>query len=96
MQPIARGIDFVGQVIKPWHRTARPRTLATALQRIEHMGPADTYATGNSYLGLVRQATHNHKERAALCRALLKRGHAVEGLHLTQAFRNTKEHHHGN
>ena len=87
LQPIDRGIDFVGQVIKPWHRITRPRTLATALHRIEHMPDADTYAAGNSYLGLVRQASHSHKERAAICRALLKRGHAIEGLHLTQAFR---------
>lgn len=54
------------------------------------MPSAETYQAGNSYLGLVRQASHSHKERAALCHALLKRGHAVEGLHLTKAFR-TKE-----
>lgn len=63
------------------------RTLATALQRIAQMPDADTYAAGNSYLGLVRQASHSHQERAAVCRALLKRGHSVEGLHLTKAFR---------
>ena len=88
LQPVSRGIDFVGHVIKPWRRTTRPRTLASALQRIEDMPAADTYATGNSYLGLVRQATHSHKERAALCRALMKRGHAVEGQGLTKIFRN--------
>lgn len=89
IQPVARGIDFVGHVIKPWRRTTRPRTLASALTRIEHLPEADTYAAGNSYLGLVRQASHSHKERAAICRALLKRGHAVEGLRLSQAFRRT-------
>ena len=52
------------------------------------MPAADTFATGNSYLGLVRQATHGHKERAALCRALMKRGHAVDGRGLTKIFRN--------
>ena len=93
LQPVDRGIDFVGHAIKPWRRTTRPRTLATALQRIETMPAADTYAAGNSYLGLVRQATHSHKDRAALCRALLKRGHAVEGLHLTQAFRKKEDRH---
>lgn len=80
----------MGHVIKPWRRTTRPRTLATALQRIEAMPDADTYAAGNSYLGLVRQASHSHKERAALCRALLKRGHPVEGKDLTQAFRKAR------
>lgn len=83
-------MDFVGHVIKPWRRTTRPRTLATALQRIEHMAQADTYAAGNSYLGLVRQATHSHQERAALCRALLLRGHPVEGLGLTKALRRVR------
>lgn len=90
LQPAARGVDFVGHVIKPWRRTTRPRTLATALQRIEHMAQADTYAAGNSYLGLVRQATHSHQERAALCRALLRRGHPVEGLGLTKALRRVR------
>lgn len=86
-QPVARGVDFVGQVVKPWRRTTRGRTLASALQRIEEMPAADLFAAGNSYLGLVRQATHSHSERAALCRALLKRGHAVEGMHLSKVFR---------
>ena len=52
------------------------------------MPAADTYAAGNSYLGLVRQASHSHKERVAICRALLKRGHAVESMHFSKAFRN--------
>ncbi len=87
LQPVARGVDFAGHVIKPWRRTTRPRTLATALRRIEDMPDADTYAAGNSYLGLVRQATHSHQERVALCRALLKRGHPVDGLRLLKIFR---------
>ena len=88
IQPIDRGIDFVGQVIKPWRRTTRPRTLRSALQRLEHMPAPEIFAAGNSYLGLVRQASHSHKEQAQICRALLKRGHAVEGLHLSKAFRS--------
>ncbi|MEG0921312.1 MAG: RNA-directed DNA polymerase [Comamonas sp.] len=88
IQPVERGVDFVGQVIKPWRRTTRKRTLATALDRLERMPAHEVHAAGNSYLGLVRQASHSHKERAALCRALLKRGHAVEGLHLSKAFAN--------
>lgn len=87
LQPVARGIDFVGHVIKPWRRTTRRGTLSTALQRIEQMPDAETYTAGNSYLGLVRQASHSHHERAMVCRALLKRGHAVDGLHLEKAYR---------
>ena len=68
----------------------RKRTSASALrfeQRLEHMPDIDVYASGNSYLGLARQADANHHAQAQICRALLKRGHAVEGLHLTKAFR---------
>nr|WP_249938096.1 RNA-directed DNA polymerase [Variovorax sp. 3P27G3] len=86
LQPVARGIDFVGHVIKPWRRTTRPRTLRAALRRIETAEPADVYTTGNSYFGLVRQAGASHTEQAAIARALLKRGHAVDG-DLTRAFR---------
>lgn len=87
LQPIDRGIDYVGQVILPWRRVTRRRTLSQALTRLEDMPDEDVYASGNSYLGLVRQASHSHHEQALLCRALLKRGHAVDGLHLEKAFR---------
>ena len=87
LQPISRGIDYVGQVIKPWRRTTRPRTLQQSLTRLETMPPGDVFASGNSYLGLARQAGASHHEQALICRALLKRGHAVEGLHLSRAFR---------
>jgi len=89
LQPISRGIDYVGQVIKPWRRTTRPRTLQQSLTRLETMPPSDVFASGNSYLGLARQAGASHHEQALICRALLKRGHAVEGLHLSKAFRIT-------
>ncbi|WP_311220759.1 MULTISPECIES: hypothetical protein [unclassified Acidovorax] len=91
IQPVDRGVDFVGQVIKPWRRTTRRRTLTSALQRLETL-PASSAVrtTGNSYLGLVRQASHSHQERAQICCALLKRGHAVEGLHLSKTFRKAE------
>lgn len=89
LQPVERGIDFVGQVIKPWRRTTRPRTVAAALRRLEDMPAADVYTAGNSYLGLVRQASHSHVEQAVIGRALLKRGHAVNG-ELTKIFRRSK------
>lgn len=79
LQPVERGIDFVGQVVKPWRRTTRRRTLQAALQRLESLPAGHLYEAGNSYLGLVRQASHSHREQAALARALLKRGHAVDG-----------------
>ena len=88
LQPVDRGIDFVGHVIKPWHRTTRRRTVATALRRLATMPAGDVFEAGNSYLGLVRQATHSHAEQIAIARVLLSRGHAVSG-DLSKAFRKT-------
>ena len=79
LQPIERGIDFVGHVIKPWRRTTRKRTLATAVSRLQAMPAADVYAAGNSYLGLLGQASHSHTDRAELANVLRGRGHAVKG-----------------
>jgi len=90
LQPVARGIDFVGHVIKPWQHTTRRRTFRQALSRIETLPAREVYATGNSYLGLVRQATHSHTDQARIARALLKRGHAVDG-DLTRIFRKRSE-----
>ena len=89
-QPVDRGIDFVGHLVKPWRRTTRRRTLSTALQRMESIPDAEVFATGNSYLGHVRQASHSHRDLALLCRALLKRGYAVEGRHLSKVFRKAQ------
>lgn len=75
----ARGIDFVGHVIKPWRHTTRRSTVAAAVQRLKTMPASDTFASGNSYLGLVRQATHSHADQIRIARALRLRGHAVAG-----------------
>lgn len=79
LQPVDRGVDFVGQVIKPWRRTTRPRTLDSALLRLAEMPGDETYASGNSYLGLLRQASHSHADRARMAKTLMRRGHAVSG-----------------
>jgi RNA-directed DNA polymerase len=88
LQPIERGIDFVGHVIKPWRRTTRPRTLRVAMQRIEAMPDGEVFEAGNSYMGLLRQASHSHKDRSHLANALMARGHCVKG-DLTKIYRNT-------
>lgn len=77
LQPVDRGIDFVGHVIKPWRRTTRLRTVEAALRRIETLARADLAPVGNSYFGLLRQASHSHHDRTRLGRALMKRGKAV-------------------
>ena len=77
IQPIARGVDFAGQVIKPWRTTLRRRTFNNILQRIDTLPAKDLYATGNSYFGLLRQATHNHRDRTRLAETLKQRGSRV-------------------
>ena len=79
LQPVARGIDFVGQVVRPWRRNTRARTLNSTIERLRTMPAGDTFAAGNSYLGLARQASHSHHEQALIARTLMQRGHAVAG-----------------
>lgn len=86
LQPVGRGIDFVGHVLKPWCRRTRPGTVARAIERIHRMPAADVHPSANSYFGLLRQASHSHADRARLAHAVLRRGHSVDG-HLTKAFR---------
>jgi RNA-directed DNA polymerase len=89
LQRVDNGIDFVGHVIKPWRRTTRPRTLRTALRRLADMPAEDVFAAGNSYLGLVRQASHSHIEQVQIAQALLARGHCVNAP-FTKAFQKAR------
>lgn len=89
LQPLERGVDIVGHVIKPWRRTTRTRTLATALSRLANMPPEDLFAAGNSYLGLLRQASHSHTDQVRLAKLLRRRGHVVDGS-LNKIFRRSK------
>ena len=79
LQPVDRGVDFVGHIIKPWRRTTRKRSLAQALKRTAQAPTEDLRETANSYFGLLSQASHSEKDRAALARVVLKRGHTVNG-----------------
>ncbi|WP_457851697.1 RNA-directed DNA polymerase [Burkholderia cenocepacia] len=78
LQPIDRGIDFVGQVIKPWRRETRKRTRNEALRRVAETPAADLMPVANSYFGLLRQATASHHDRARLANIVRSRGHAVD------------------
>lgn len=86
LQPCDRGIDFVGQVVKPWHRTLRRRTLNTALHRVRRIEPHRVFETANSYFGLLRQATHSHCDRARLA-GILKFRDLDTNSALTKVFR---------
>ena len=86
LQPVERGIDFVGQVIKPWRRTLRRRTFNEALHRVSRMDADNLFESANSYFGLLRQATHSHADRARLARIVRRRGHSVNRA-LTKIYR---------
>lgn len=77
LQPIDRGVDFVGQVIKPWYRRVRPRVVAEARARVASAPAADVLTTANSYFGLLRQAPSSHRDRAHLAKVALNRGLAI-------------------
>jgi RNA-directed DNA polymerase len=86
LQPIERGIDFVGHVIKPWSRSTRNKVVQTALRRLEHMPAEQVLPSANSYFGLLRQAPSSHVDRARLANALRRRGHSVKA-DLTKTYR---------
>lgn len=88
LQPAARGIDFVGHLIKPWRRILRRRTVNDALHRMRHMPAGQLFESGNSYFGLLRQATHSHHDRTELAQILRQRGHRVNPS-LTKTYRRT-------
>lgn len=78
LQPIERGIDFVGQVIKPWHCVTRRRTFNDAIRRVRSVPADELFETANSYYGLLRQSTHSHHDRALLSNELRRRGHSIK------------------
>jgi RNA-directed DNA polymerase len=85
-QPISRGVDFVGQVIKPWTRTTRRRTVDEAIRRVASVDESDFLPIVNSYFGLLSQARSSHHDRSRLANAARDRGHAVN-FDLTKTYR---------
>lgn len=53
--------------------------MAAALRRLDDMPAEEIFTAGNSYLGLLRQASHSHADQAQVARLLRLRGHAVAG-----------------
>lgn len=78
IQPVARGIDFVGQVVLPWRRMTRRRTFREALRRTAATPVEDLQQTANSYFGLLGQASASHGDRALLAKVVRNRGRAVD------------------
>ena len=90
LQPVDRGVDFVGHVIKPWRRTTRKRSLAQALKRTAAAPAEDLRETANSYFGLLSQASHSEKDREKLARVVLLRGNSVNA-ELTKTYQKRRE-----
>jgi len=78
LQPVRRGIDFVGQIILPFGRVTRKRSLKRAVDRVATLPISDLRETANSYFGLLRQCSRSHNARLKLARAVLRRGKAVD------------------
>ena len=77
LQPVARGVDFVGHVIKPWRRSIRRRTFHDALTRVAGVAEDELLQTVNSYFGLLRQSPQSHGDRAELANLVRRRGRSV-------------------
>ncbi len=90
LQPVSRGVDFVGHVIKPWHTVTRKRTVSEALSRIDKIPNKDLIATANSYFGLLGQSNSSHHHRALLARRILKLGYPVNK-DLKKAYKKLKK-----
>ncbi|MCY1292720.1 hypothetical protein D9M70_419570 [compost metagenome] len=86
LQPVDRGVDFVGQVIKPWRRTTRRRTVEHALRQIASAPIDSLRETANSYFGLLTQASHSQTDRRRLAKAVLLRGRPVNA-GMTKTFK---------
>ena len=89
LQPVARGIDFVGHLIKPWHRITRRKTVHTALDRLQCMPDRELHQSANSYFGLFGQASHSHNDRTNLAKLMLRRGYSVKS-DMTKIFQKPK------
>jgi len=85
LQPLERGVDFVGHVLKPHRRTIRRRTVNEALFRVATMTEENVHESTCSYFGLFRQATHSQRDRARLANVARRRGFAVDHA-LTKAY----------
>lgn len=76
-QPIPRGIDFVGHIIKPWYWAPRKRTATEAQRRVRSAPPDDVFESANSYFGLLRQSPKAYGARTDLANVARKRGLSV-------------------
>lgn len=89
LQPVSRGVDFVGQVIKPWHRHIRKRTAKSALARLKQAKPKEQFSAGNSYLGLMGQATASHHNKTKVAKIMMQHGFTIKA-DMSKAYRRNE------
>lgn len=78
LQPVSRGVDFVGMVVLPYKTVPRRAIIYKALKAInEASGGEERRHIANSYLGLLTHAKAR-KERAVICRTMMRYGHSVD------------------
>lgn len=87
LQPIDRGVDFVGQIIKPWRRVTRKTTLSGAISSLSVKSGEALVSSANSYFGLLRQSDKSHTSRSRLARIVTGKGHSVDWK-LNKTFRS--------
>ena len=73
----AKGVDFVGHIIRPHRRSGRPKTHRVAIRRLAAMPNPDFIASCNSYLGLYRH-TGSRAQIIAIARGAHQRGFKLD------------------
>jgi hypothetical protein len=86
--PAHLGVDFVGQVIRPYRTVARAKTHRTAHARLSAMPQDDLPDSVNSYLGLFRH-TGTRAQQTAIARLAHQRGLKLDH-NLTKTIRKRK------
>ncbi len=88
LQPVDRGVDFVGQVIKPWCRYTRKRTVNEAVSRINATKKEQLFEVANSYFGLLGQASSSHQDRTIIANVMRKKGYCINQK-ITKVYRSS-------
>ncbi|MDO9140946.1 MAG: RNA-directed DNA polymerase [Methylobacter sp.] len=76
IEPVSKGVDFVGHIVRPFRRQWRPQTQRSAIRKIAQSTNAKAAQTCTSYLGLAR-TNGTHSQTLSIARAALKRGLTV-------------------
>ena len=77
LQPVDRGVDFVGYVIMPHYIAPRRAILHKAKSAIHNAGSKEKRVQiANSYLGMLVHSK-SHAQRASICNLMLKYGHTI-------------------